>query len=515
MGKKTDKYASRPVQIALSGRGAKRMPAAEAVTFARQLCKQKQWPVAAVMMQQVTQQVPNYLAPWLVLFDAYHGMGDFAALARVATRCLNHKPRCVPALVSLATALRMKQRHAEALALIEKAVKLEPANPNVLNHLGIIQKELGQLNAALSTFNRCLTISPQYTEPYWNRSDLLRNPADSDIAAMEALLSNAGAGDKLSANQQARLHYALSRAYEYTGNSEKQFQHVQQGAKCKRESVTYDHTAAIQQITEISTCFNPQLLRRRAEPVPQPSTPIFICGLPRSGTTLAEQILSSHLDVVAGDELTDLPMVCGELLQSLDNKKAFPQWAPDLSPQQWLQIGERYRKSTQSLQSKRFFTDKNLQNYQAIGVIKMALPEAKIIYCQRNPMDNLWGCYRQLFGDGLYFTYSQQELADTWNAAYELTQYWQQQLGDDLFVLDYEELVANQEGMTRKLLEYVGLEWDEACLRFYDNTRAVRTTSAIQVRNPISADRIGQWKVFEQPLQPMRERLINAGVSNR
>lgn len=237
--------------------------------------------------------------------------------------------------------------------------------------------------------------------------------------------------------------------------------------------------------------------------------------MPRSGTTLAEQILSSHPRVVAGDELTDLPVATSEVLRERKISAPYPDWAAQLTAADWRNIGERYRALTAHLTEALrdgsgrpvFFTDKNLQNYKAVGLIHLALPDAKIIYCRRDPMDNLWGCYRQLFGDGLLFTYSQTELADTWHAANELMTYWQAQLPDKIFVLDYEALVADQETVTRQLLDFVGLPWDDACLAFYNNPRAVRTTSAAQVRSPLCADRLGQWRPFSEQLKPMQERL--------
>lgn len=502
--KKAGKYAAKKVTIRLPGRpGVKTLAAAEALAFSQQLAQKNQWSALIVVVKQLTEQVPGYDQPWLLLFQGHHQAGDYSGLMEAADHCLKHNPRFVPAMVSKATALRINQFHTEALALIEKALRLEPGNARLLNHLGIVQKELGQHESALASFNRCIKLDPNHCEPYWNRSDLLNEPQSDDIDAMESRLQKPG----LSSLDQARLHYSLARAKEFLGDTEAQFEHIEAGAKLKRESLNYDHDVELARINQIPEVFTPDMLQQPSGYRETGSVPIFICGLPRSGTTLVEQILSSHPQVQAGDELYDLPLAASHVLQRKGGKVEFPQWGGELSEEEWKSLGERYYGTTRALQGQRFFTDKNLQNYQAIGVIKKALPEAKIIICQRHPMDNLWSCYRQLFADGLMFTYSQTELADIWNAASRLQNYWQAQLGEHLFVLEHEQLLENQEQTTRALLEYVGLEWDISCMEFQSNPRPVRTTSALQVRKPLNSARQGQWKIFERQLQPMKERL--------
>ena len=486
------------------------MPAGEALQLAARARQASQWQTVLQIGQQLVQQQPRYLEAWAAVFDACHEMGDYSLLERLATQCLQTNPRAADALVARATALRLLQRHAEAMPLLLKAVQLQPAAAGNWNHLGILQKEMGLLEEALRSFNRCIDLRADYCMAYWNRSDLLREPAEKDLQAMQRLL----ASEKLANVDKARLHYALARAYEFLGRDEDQFHHVDEGARCKRACTGYDHAAEMRQMTRIAEVFDTGLLTRSA-PLEVSSAsqaiPVFICGLPRSGTTLAEQILSSHSQVSAGDELLDLPLSVAELMRRIRCDKPFPEWATQLNESDWRAIGQRYLERTRALQETAFFTDKNLLNYKAIGVIHRALPRARIVYCTREPMDNLWGCYRQLFGEGLGFTYSQEELADTWVAADRLMRHWSEQLPDRIHRIRYEDLVADQERETRRLLEFVGLPWESACLEFHRNPRAVRTTSATQVRQPLNNARTGQWRKFADQLQPMRERLNAAG----
>jgi tetratricopeptide (TPR) repeat protein len=502
---KRDKYANKMVSVSLPKRpGQTTLTAAQVHSFGQQLAQQQQWSAVIVLMRQLIKQLPQYMDGWYLLFDALREAGDYPEIERAARHCLEFKPRNIPALLSLASAQRIQQKHAEAVLSIEKALKLEPGNASALNHLGVTLKEQGHLDEALGYFNRCIRIAPKSGHAYWNRADLFKDCSQKDIDEMEAVLATSQ-----SENNKVRLHYALAKAYEFTGHHHKQFQHIEQGATIKRQLLNYDHQAERKQVQRIIDIFD------STNEINKPQTgqhqPIFICGLPRSGTTLLEQIISSHPLVTAGDELNALPMATAELLRSKQINKPFPEWAQQLTEQDWQSIGQRYLAMTQSLHISPFFTDKNLQNYKAIGLIQRIFPKAKIIYCQRQPMDNLWGCYRQYFADGLRFSYSQIELADTYHDANRLYQHWHQQNKEGLLRLRYEDLIKDQESVTRQVLDYLGLPWDECCLAFYDNPRAVRTTSASQVRSPLHSMGIGKWQIFAEQLSPMRERLKELG----
>lgn len=473
--------------------------------MAEQFGQQQQWQAAAGIAEQLTSQLPRFGSGWLQRFGAANALADYPMLEHIADQCLARLPRFVPALVSKAAALRMQQRQLEALPYIDRAQALEPGNARVLNHLGIARKELGHFELALAAFNRCIAMDPLYADAYWNRADLYSQITDSDIDAMQKVLKH----PKLTQSDRASLHYAIARGFEYRGNRSEQFAHVEAGAQAKRATISYDHAAEIEEIQRICAVFTRELLTNAAPPLAadHSSSPIFICGLPRSGTTLVEQILSSHPAVCAGEETPALPQATAAVLRHLSINDRFPEWCRLMQPAQWSQIGDNYRQLTKACQSTSFFTDKNLQNYKAIGLIRLVLPEAKIIFCQRNAMDIIWGCYRQLFTNGLAFTYSLEELADIYLAARKLLHHWQRLLGKQLHVVDYETLVNNQKQTTRELLDHIGLKWDDNCLHFHQNQRPVRTTSATQVRSPMHANRIHQWLPFEQQLQDLKLKL--------
>ena len=496
---KTDKSASKVIEITLAGRTKINKRAGEIAKMASEHMQAQQWPVAISMLAQVVEKVPAYELAWNQLFEACLRVGDFESQFKFAEKCLAKRPRSISALIARGSAARMLLNYDQAFDDLNKAVKLNPTNVNALNQLGVIHKELGENDVAIACFNRCIAIKPSYSQAYWNRSDILDRPTREDIAAMQHQLNKS----QLSHAQSARLHYSIARAYEFLGDYENQFKHVEAGAAAKRAQHNYKIEPELDEIKRIPNHFTREVLRAESPNSNSSVTPIFICGLPRSGTTLVEQILSSHPEVTAGDEINALPYATSLTLRKLGIDNPFPLWASELSDKDWRNLGEDYLQNTRHLQETPYFTDKNLQNYKAIGVIHNAMPEAKIIYCRRDPMDNLWGCYRQLFGDGQLFTYDQHDLANMWRVADDLMQYWKDMLADRVYIFDYEDLIANQEATTRQLLTYIGLPWNDTCLKFYENKRAVKTISSVQVRSPITDARIGLWKRYEPWLQEL------------
>tara|TARA_R110002167_G_scaffold61130_3_gene172386 strand:- start:6259 stop:7827 length:1569 start_codon:yes stop_codon:yes gene_type:complete len=499
---KANKAALKPITLQLPDQDKRIMPVQQAMVLAQRWLHSGQPLPAIDVLRQITQQVPGFADAWMMLFAALNHSADQQGLVQDAQRCLASKPRFIPALTSLSLAKRITQQHSDALRLIDKALKLEPTLAELHNHRGVILKEMGRSDAALESFKRCLALQPDNTNAIWNRSDMVGALTAAEYQRCQALAS----GDKLSPNQRAMIYYSLGRSDESAQEYARQFDNIQAGAELKRSIVPYQHSAELSQIEKAAAAFPTAASASAADNLAGKPTPIFICGLPRSGTTLTEQILSSHPSVAGGDELNDLPLACGQWLARKGIRKTFPNWVTDMPEDGWQAIGNAYLDSTKALQDGGWFTDKNLQNYKAIGVIRKALPHAKIVVCRRNPMDNLWGCYRQFFSEGMYFTYQQEELADIWNASEKLIQHWRN-TGSDIFVMEYETLIAEPEHTIRALLDFVGLPWNDACLNFHENKRSVRTLSATQVRKPLSNSRVAQWQRYEEQLQPMLNRL--------
>ena len=242
--------------------------------------------------------------------------------------------------------------------------------------------------------------------------------------------------------------------------------------------------------------------------------PIFIVGLPRSGSTLIEQILASHSDVEGTMELPNMLNIARKLGNTSREGSNYPEILDSISKSESVELGEQYIKETQRLRSKSpYFIDKMPNNFSHVGLINLILPNSKIIDARRNPMDTCFSCFKQLFARGQAFTYDLQEIGRYYLSYIRLMDHWQKVLPDKVYLVEYEKMISNQEEETKKLLKFCDLSFQENCLKFYENKRAVKTASSEQVRQPIYKRGINYWKNFEESLvdlkvslQPIKQR---------
>ena len=254
--------------------------------------------------------------------------------------------------------------------------------------------------------------------------------------------------------------------------------------------------------------FSPDFFSGLADIGHSDRTPIFILGMPRSGTSLVEQILASHPEVFGAGELNDLVKVYRSLDDSIDGSQgdSFPEALVGLDPDEYANLGEQYIARIRKYSvSATFITDKNPYNFQRIGLIRSILPNARIVHCTRDPLDNCLSLLKTDFHKGQLYSYDMSELGAYYKLYRELMDYWRTVLPGFIHDLNYEELVANQAEQTNHLLQLCGLPWDEACLNFHKTKRKVITASVAQVRQPIYTDSVGLWKRYERKLEPLRK----------
>ena len=276
---------------------------------------------------------------------------------------------------------------------------------------------------------------------------------------------------------------------------------------------TYDPKAIEALTARLITFFDASLFSSTAGCGYDSKDPIFIVGLPRSGSTLVEQILSSHSAVEGTMELPNMMNIARKMGNSTKDQTAYPEVISELPEQDLSFLGKSYIEDTQFLRSGLpFFIDKMPNNF-LIGLIKLILPNAKIIDARRNPMDTCFSCYKQYFAKGQHFTYDLDDIARYYINYVKLMDHWDATLPDFVYRVNYEKMITNQEEETRKLLKYCELEWDENCLNFHKNKRAVKTASSEQVRQPIYKKGLNHWKNFEEDLlilkkslEPIKER---------
>ncbi len=451
---------------------------------------------------------------------------DPAALLRRA-QCLDGLRRRPEALAAAQAALRAAQgnaaaldalagfytvvgEHRRALAICNQVCALAPASARALYARAVVHRFLGQLEKAEADYERLLELDPRLYEAYLNRSNLRRQSAHSNhLENLRQALERAGADS----NGQIQLQYALAKECADLGRCEESWAHLQTGSGLKRSQVSFDLSADINIVEWLIEAFpaGPE----RPTPGAASAAPIFIVGLPRAGSTLVERILSSHSQVHAAGELGHLTYAVAAAARAASGQES-----PELrqlyrlaAQFDFAALGRDYlARCRPVIGDKPRFIDKMPLNYLYCGLIRRALPNARIVHVARHPMAACYGIYKTLFNEGYGFSYDLDELARYYLAYYKLMNHWRRSMPGDILDLSYERLVADQRGETRRLLDYCGLEWEDACLDFHLNPAASTTASAHQVRQPIYASAVSEWRRYATQLAGLREQLEAGGV---
>lgn len=466
--------------------------------------------------KQIIVQAPKCLTAYNTLYQILSFQQKFLLLEQTALQAIKYNPEHSQSYHVLSNAYRFQRITHKAIEAMEKAVELSPAKTLWLNHLGIMHKELGHFELAVKHFDQCIVQAPRFTMAYWNRSDVNATMRSNDVAYLIALLDDE---TSFTTKEHVYAAYALFKHFESIENYEKAFSYLTLGASKQRSSFNYNHQIELNEHKGIKQVFSEEFLSQNKTPLIKTKagapddSPIFICGLPRSGTTLAEQIISSHSDVSAGDELFELAQATQNILKKIKPKQAFPFLANELTIEHWQAIGKQYLSLTQHINTKRYFTDKMPLNYKAIGLIHMTLPSAKVVYCQRPPMDLLLGAYKQILDQGNKYTYDLDELTSMIIAHHYVMQHWLKVLPNKIFTLSYQSLINNQEETSRSLLQFLGLAWQDTCLNFHENNRVIHTLSNTQVRKPLFTNSLYAWHKYHDQLKPYANKMQEAGLT--
>ena len=397
-----------------------------------------------------------------------------------------------------------------ALDYHRRALEIKPDLADALNNMGNVLKELGKLEEAHEAYLKSLALEPKITGVYVNLADSKKfAPDDPHLAAMEAL---AEGGDPLSDTDQLQLDFALAKAYADTKQHRRSFEHLLRGNAGKRAQIKYDEPAVIELFDRIEAVFTPEAIARRAAVGDPTRVPIFVIGMPRSGTTLIEQILASHPDVHGAGELKTMNDVVNEVRSGDGPVIPFPEFVPSLDAKALRQIASRYLAGVRKHSpDAKHITDKMPSNFYFAGIIHMAMPNAVIIHSVRDPVDTCISCFSKLFTAEQNHTYDLAELGRYHRRYRQLMAHWHRVLPKDR-ILDvrYEEVVDDLETQARRIIAHCGLPWSDACLSFHETDRPVRTASATQVRQPIYRTAIGRWRVYEEFLAPLLTALGSA-----
>jgi len=453
--------------------------------------------------ERATALAPDDLDAHYNLGLAHTDKGEWDAAIRAYRRALELNPNHGLSWNNLGAALEKKGDLAGAEAAYARAVALNPAHHEAQNNLGAIYSEQGRLEDACRCFEDSIRANPDFIEPHFNLSSLKTYRADDPhLLYLERNLVKAG---DMPVKARIRYWFALGKAREDVGHYDEAFAAYAEGNRLQHELLPCDEVRADAMLERLTTVFDRDFFAARRDVPGSDKAPIFIVGMPRSGTTLLEQILASHLAVHGAGELPDLNQVIMDAPARAERR--FPDFVPDLQPDEFRRMGEAYAERVWRLApGAQHITDKMPANFFYIGMIRLMLPNAKIIHAMRDPMDSCFSNYARLFNDTMEFAYDLGTLGRYYVRYIKLMRHWHAVLpAGSILDLRYEDMVADTEGQARRILDYLGLPWDDNCLAFHQNKRHVKTASVAQVRKPIYKTSVARWRRFESHLQPLLE----------
>lgn len=505
----------------------------------------KRFEEAATQYEKALALNPDYAEALYSHGNVLRAMQRYQKALASYEKYLAIKPNDAEALNCRGVTLHRLKRFADAVTSFDRAIAINPDLTNALCNRGAALQELGRFEEALTDFDSALLTRPDFAEARFNkgllclmlgRQDEARDAFETGIrlaprkADFYFGLTNCkrfSAGDPLIAamedlardeasdiEDRIKLRFALGKALRDIGQFHRSFSHVSQASALKRSRLDYAEGPALAFFQHLPAIFSGTRMAEKSGAGHDSPLPVFVIGMPRSGTTLVEQMLASHQRVFGAGEIDDFKRAISQTLNQ------FPGTLEKVSVEQLVELGRRYVDNLRVLApAAERITDKSTQNWPFIGFIHLALPNARIIHVHRDPVDTCLSAFFTLFAEGQAHTYDLAELGRYYRAYTTLMAHWRTALPPGVMLdVEYEELVADFENQARRIIDHCGLEWDEACLAFHRARRAVKTASALQVRQPLYSSSIGHWHPYLPLVQPLIDALgpdltsLRAGV---
>jgi tetratricopeptide (TPR) repeat protein len=403
-----------------------------------------------------------------------------------------------------------QQRYEEALQFYREAVEANASNVKASLNLGILLEQLGDGESAAKAFETAIRAQPDFADAHFQLAHLKHHASTlDDVKAMKSLFASAAQSKK----SKARLAYGLGKAWEKLGDYEQEFDWLVKAHDLMASLEVFDPRVVVAKFNSLKRIFSTDAVHRTGSD--SGSNLVFVVGMPRSGTSLTEQILASHSDVFgAGEQMTAQNAL--SRVQENHGARSYPNRIPDLTVDDLDAIAAELKERLDSQSNgESLIVDTTPTNFIHLGFIAMLFPGARFIHCSRGPLDTCVSIFQHPLSGEHAYSHKLENLADYHNEYSGLMRHWQDVLGDRLFELSYETLASDFEPTVRRLLEFCGLPFQERCLRFYETPRAVRTPSASQVRQPIYTSSIGRWRRYEKQLQPLRDRLLDPDTAHR
>ena len=462
------------------------------------------------LLQKALMLAPNYRAARLEYLRLLLDEQKYLPAIEMLNILLNFDPDDKDYLSINATACAGLGRHERAIAVYRGLLAASPQTPELHIAFGQSLKSMGSQKQAVDCYKAAARIRPSFGDAYWSLANLKTYYfSDDEVARMRAEEATSG----IAAIDRYHLCFALGRAYEDRKEYADSWRYYERGNTLKRSESRYrPEYSEINTRKQTEICTAEFFAQRAGGGTPAPD-PIFIVGLPRSGSTLIEQMLASHSEVDGTQELPDFP----RMVRALEGRRPdpenprYPAILADLAPEEFRKLGERYLDGTRAYRrDKPFFIDKMPNNFRHIGLIHLVLPNAKIIDVRREPMACCFSNLKQLFANGQEFTYSMEDIARYYRTYLDLMRHWDSVLPGQVLRVCYEDVVEDLETNVRRILRFCGLEFEPGCLEFHKTQRAVATASSEQVRQPIFRDGLLQWKNYEPWLRPLKDALGDA-----
>tara|TARA_B100001113_G_scaffold212921_2_gene174665 strand:- start:1654 stop:3609 length:1956 start_codon:yes stop_codon:yes gene_type:complete len=424
-----------------------------------------------------------------------------------AQKFYDEDPTNINAMKLLSTALFRTDRYKQAIEIYNNILKLEPNNTDVMLSMGHLYKTSGELDKSIKSYKKAYKTDKYFGDSYWSLANLKTYRfSDEEVRSLDKMVKDV----YVSEDERAFMHFALGKAYEDLNEYKNSFAHYKKGNLIKKNKSLFNISDFEKECqNQIEVCTN-DLFEMKKSWGSESNAPIFILGLPRVGSTLIEQILSSHTYVEPTHELPNIISTALRLNErkSQDINSRYPDILLSLSAPQLSLIGDKYIADSEVFRTnKPYFIDKMPNNFRHIGLIKLILPNAKIIDIRRASMSACFSCYKQLFAEGQEFTYDLKDLAGYYNNYVKLMNHWNKVLPGQILSINYEDVINNFEESVRKILDYCDIPFEKECLEFYKSKRSVKTPSAEQVRQPIYTSGMDYWKNYEPYLDDLKNNL--------
>ena len=456
--------------------------------------------IAEAMLTKALRLDPTYSLVWANLAQVYSVTGQLDKAKKSFKNILNMEPRNGLIWAEYGTVLTKLANYEESKDAYLKALDFKSDSPRVHLSLGHVYKTMGEIENSIDSYKNTIIQNKLSGEAYWSLANLKTYSfTENEIKVMEETLKA-----DMSDIERSQMHFALGKAYEVKKDFDNSFNNYFKGNEVKKGLTKYSSDDTTDNTKRILDFFNLENIRDFSKSLTVNQDPIFVLGMPRSGSTLVDQIISSHSQVDGTQELPNIIKIASEL--NSNNQNTYPEILKELDELKLTEMGNNYlSETTWARKNAPFFIDKMPNNFIHIGLIKTILPNAKIIDTRRDPMDTCFSCYKQFFARGQLFTYSLEDLGNYYTDYIKAMNHWHNVYGKDIYTIHYDNVINKTEETIRELIDYCNLPFEKECLEFYKSSRPVKTPSAEQVRQPIYKSGLNYWKNYEKHLVPLKK----------